>query len=80
MPEVHTIRHSGGSLVSATKQYSRRLFLTYQELIESRSGRRDLEKAVRDYAAANKGVDLEQPLTFRQWFAENKPTRAAHAR
>lgn len=66
--------------MSATKQYSRRLFATYQELIESRGGRRDLERAVRDYAAANKGVDLEQRLTFAQWFAETKPSRAAHAR
>lgn len=65
--------------MSATKQFSRRLFLTYQELIEGRNGR-DLEKAVRDYAAANRGVDLEQKLTFRQWFAETAPKRSSHAK
>jgi hypothetical protein len=65
--------------VSASKTFSRRLFLTYQELIEGRNGR-DLDAAVHKYAVANRGVNLDQPLTFRQWFAETAPARRAHSK
>ena len=65
--------------MSAAKTYSRRLFLTYQELIEGRNGR-DLEAAVHKYAIANRGVNLDQPMTFRQWFAETAPARRAHSK
>jgi len=54
--------------VSVTKTYSRRMFVTYQELIEG-SGR-DLDAAVDRFAAANRNVNLDQRLTFAQWFAE----------
>ena len=54
----------------AAKTFSRRLFLTYQEVID---GRRDLDGAVARYAAANEGVDLDQRLSFRQWLAETAP-------
>jgi hypothetical protein len=63
--------------VSASKTFSRRLFLTYQELIEG-SGR-DLDAAVERFAAANRNVDLDQQLTFAQWFAETSP-RGARAK
>lgn len=65
--------------MSASKTFSRRLFLTYQELIEGRNGR-DLDAAVHRYAIHNRGVDLEQPMTFRQWFAENAGRRPTHSR
>jgi hypothetical protein len=64
--------------VSAAKSYSRRLFVTYQELIEGGNGR-DLEAAVHKYAIANRGVNLDQPMTFRQWFAEAAPARRARS-
>lgn len=60
--------------MSATKTFSRRLFLTYQELIEG-SGR-DLDGAVERFAAANRSVDLDQQMTFAQWFAETSPKGA----
>jgi hypothetical protein len=62
--------------VSITKTYSRRMFVTYQELIEG-SGR-DLDAAVARFAAANRNVNLDQRLTFAQWFAEtaSKGSRA----
>src|SRR3546814_11014529 len=68
--DTRNIRNSlgGGANVSAEKTYSRRLFVAYQELVEG-SGR-DLDGAVERYAVANKGTDLEQRLTFREWFAE----------
>lgn len=65
--------------MSAGQTYTRRQFLTYQELIEGRHGR-DLDRAVQTYVANNRNVNLEQRLTFRQWFAENAGPRAAHAR
>jgi hypothetical protein len=65
--------------VSAAKTYSRRLFLTYQELIEGRHGR-DLEAAVHQYAIHNRGVNLDQPMTFRQWFAETAPAKGARSK
>lgn len=65
--------------MSASKTFPRRLFLTYQELIEGRNGR-DLEAAVHRYAIQNRGVDLDQPMTFRQWFAENQGKRSTQAR
>ncbi|MCL2542652.1 MAG: hypothetical protein FWE71_09390 [Nocardioidaceae bacterium] len=64
--------------MSATKTFSRRLFLTYQELIEG-SGR-DLDSAVEKYAAKNRGVDLEQQLTFAQWFEETAPPKGARSK
>ncbi|HJQ06999.1 MAG TPA: hypothetical protein VJ872_16235 [Nocardioides sp.] len=63
--------------MSVAKTYSRRMFLTYQELIEG-SGR-DLDAAVDRYAAANRNVNLEQRITFAQWFAETSP-RGARAK
>ncbi|UMG93486.1 hypothetical protein MF408_04505 [Nocardioides sp. TF02-7] len=60
------------------KTFSRRLFLSYQEVIEGRG--KDVDLAIDAFAARNRDVDLEQQLTFRQWFAENPRTRAAHAR
>lgn len=67
---MRNIRNSlgGGADMAAEKTYSRRLFVAYQELVEG-SGR-DLDGAVERYAVANKGTDLDQSLTFRQWFAE----------
>lgn len=53
---------------TASKTFSRRLFVTYQELVEG-SGK-DLDGAVERFASANKGVDLEQQLTFSQWIDE----------
>lgn len=63
---------------AAPAVFSRRLFLTYQELVEG-SGK-DLDAAVEKYAAANKGVDLEQKLTFAEWFAESASTKGARAK
>ncbi|HWU21926.1 MAG TPA: hypothetical protein VN088_10385 [Nocardioides sp.] len=57
--------------MSVAKTYTRRMFLTYQELIDG-SGR-DLDAAVDRYAAANRNVNLEQRITFAQWFAETAP-------
>lgn len=62
--------------MSATTTFSRRLFVTYQELVEG-SGK-DLDAAVERFARKNNGVDLEQQLTFAQWIDESssKGTRA----
>lgn len=49
-------------------KFSRRLFLTYHELVEG-SGR-DLDGAVERYLAGNRRADLEQQLTFAEWYAE----------
>ena len=49
-------------------KFSRRLFLTYHELVEG-SGR-DLDGAVERYLATNMRADLEQQLTFAEWYAE----------
>ena len=54
--------------MSVAKTFTRRMFLTYQELIEG-SGR-DLDAAVERFAAANRNVNLDQRLTFAQWFEE----------
>jgi hypothetical protein len=63
---------------AASKTYSRRLFLTYQEVIEGRG--KDVDRAVAEFAAANRSIDLEQQLTFRQWFAEIAQPPSAHSR
>lgn len=63
---------------AAAKTFSRRLFLSYQEVVEGRG--KDVDRAIDAFAARNRDVDLEQQLTFRQWLAENPPSRAAHAK
>lgn len=63
--------------MSASRTFSRRLFLTYQELIEGRGP--DLDAIVERFAALYPGVDLEQQLTFRQWYVEMPPRRGMRA-
>jgi hypothetical protein len=64
-------------MTDAEKTYSRRLFLTYRQVIDGRT--KDLDRAVADYARSNNGVDLEQQLSFAQWLAETEPGPAAKA-
>lgn len=65
--------------MSAAKTYSLRDFLMYQEMVDGRH-RGNLDRVIAEYAAANRGVDLEQRLSFRQWFAQSAPKRASRSR
>ncbi|RHW27158.1 hypothetical protein D0Z08_10850 [Nocardioides immobilis] len=55
-------------MAEKAKSYSRRLFLTYREVIEGRVG--DVHHVTE--LAARSGVDLEQRLTFAEWYAEEQ--------
>ena len=64
--------------MSASKTYSLRMFLTYQELIEGGAAR-NLDAVVERFAAANRDVDLDQRITFRQWGVRATPRRGVRA-
>lgn len=55
-------------MTARARSYSRRLFLTYREVIEGRVG--DVHHVTE--LAARAGIDLEQRLTFAQWYAEEQ--------